>query len=78
MQWGGQMKNKVEELRKNIGFNQDDLAKALKVSRQTIGSKAILSGKTEVSDYISYCNRLSQIVFQAVIQLAGNKNQHYR
>jgi len=38
MQWGGQMKNKVEELRKNIGFNQDDLAKALKVSRQTISS----------------------------------------
>lgn len=32
------MENKVEELRKRIGFNQDDLAKALKVSRQTISS----------------------------------------
>jgi len=32
------MKNKVEELRKNLGLNQDDLAKALKVSRQTISS----------------------------------------
>lgn len=32
------MKNRVEELRKSIGLNQDDLAKALKVSRQTISS----------------------------------------
>lgn len=32
------MKNRVEELRKRIGINQDDLAKALKVSRQTISS----------------------------------------
>lgn len=32
------MQNKVEELRKCIGLNQEDLAKALKVSRQTISS----------------------------------------
>lgn len=32
------MENKVEELRKRIGLNQEDLAKALKVSRQTISS----------------------------------------
>lgn len=32
------MENKVEELRKLIGLNQEDLAKALKVSRQTISS----------------------------------------
>lgn len=32
------MENKVEELRKCIGLNQEDLAKALKVSRQTISS----------------------------------------
>jgi putative transcriptional regulator len=32
------MENKVEELRKNIGLNQEDLAKSLKVSRQTISS----------------------------------------
>lgn len=32
------MENKVEEFRKNIGLNQGDLAKALKVSRQTISS----------------------------------------
>lgn len=32
------MENKVEELRKLIGLNQEDLAKTLKVSRQTISS----------------------------------------
>lgn len=32
------MKNKVEELRKSIGLNQEELAKTLKVSRQTISS----------------------------------------
>lgn len=32
------MKNKLEELRKNCGISQEDLAKALEVSRQTIGS----------------------------------------
>ena len=32
------MENRVEELRKLIGLNQEDLAKALKVSRQTISS----------------------------------------
>ncbi len=32
------MKNKIEELRKAKGILQEDLAKALKVSRQTISS----------------------------------------
>lgn len=32
------MENKLEELRKLMGLNQEDLAKALKVSRQTISS----------------------------------------
>ena len=32
------MKNKVEKLRKERGLNQDDFAKALRVSRQTISS----------------------------------------
>ena len=32
------MQNNVEELRKSIGLNQEDLAKALRVSRQTISS----------------------------------------
>lgn len=32
------MKNKVEQLRKERGLNQDDFAKAIRVSRQTISS----------------------------------------
>lgn len=32
------MKNKVEELRKNLGMNQEDFAKAIRVSRQTVSS----------------------------------------
>ena len=32
------MKNYVEQLRKERGLNQDDLAKILRVSRQTISS----------------------------------------
>lgn len=33
------MENKVEELRKRMRLNQGDLAKALKVSRQTISNR---------------------------------------
>ena len=32
------MKNRLEELRKQRGIKQEDLARNLKVSRQTIGS----------------------------------------
>lgn len=32
------MKNRLEELRKNRGIRQEELAAALEVSRQTIGS----------------------------------------
>lgn len=32
------MKNRVEELRKGLGMNQEDFARALKVSRQTVSS----------------------------------------
>lgn len=32
------MKNRVEELRKQLGMNQEDFAKAIKVSRQTVSS----------------------------------------
>lgn len=34
----GAMKNRLEELRKQRGINQEQLAEALEVSRQTIGS----------------------------------------
>ena len=32
------MKNKMEEIRKERGITQEDLAKILEVSRQTVGS----------------------------------------
>ena len=32
------MRNNLEKIRKNKGINQEELAKALEVSRQTIGS----------------------------------------
>lgn len=32
------MKNKVEEFRKALGLNQEDFARALRVSRQTVSS----------------------------------------
>lgn len=32
------MENRVEEFRKALGMNQEDLAKAIKVSRQTVSS----------------------------------------
>lgn len=32
------MKNRLEEIRKRKGISQEDLAKVLEVSRQTIGS----------------------------------------
>lgn len=35
---GGFLRNKVEQLRKERGLNQDDFAKMLRVSRQTISS----------------------------------------
>lgn len=37
-QEGGTVKNRLEELRKERGVKQEDLAAALEVSRQTIGS----------------------------------------
>lgn len=32
------MENKVEELRKSIGMNQEEFAKKIRVSRQTVSS----------------------------------------
>lgn len=32
------MENRVEELRKKLGLNQEDFAKAIQVSRQTVSS----------------------------------------
>ena len=46
------MKNKVEQLRKERGLNQDAFAKAIRVSRQTISS--IETGKYNPSLELSF------------------------
>lgn len=61
------MKNKVEQLRKERGLNQDDFAKMLRVSRQTISS--IETGKYNpslelafaISDF--FVKRIEEIFF---------------
>lgn len=41
------MENRVEELRKALGLNQEDFARAIRVSRQTVSS--IENGKYNLS-----------------------------
>ena len=48
------MKNKVEQLRKERGLNQDDFAKMLRVSRQTISS--IETGKYNPSLELAFAS----------------------
>lgn len=38
MRGGSSLKNRLEEIRKERGIKQEELAEALEVSRQTIGS----------------------------------------
>ena len=46
------MKNKLEEMRKQRGMTQEELADALEVSRQTIGS--LESGRYNPSILLAY------------------------
>ena len=46
------MKNRLEELRKERGINQEELAAVLEVSRQTIGS--LENGRYNPSIPVSY------------------------
>lgn len=61
------MKNKVEQLRKERGLNQDDFAKMLRVSRQTISS--IETGKYNPSLELAFAisdffgKRIEEIFF---------------
>ena len=48
----GYMKNRLEELRKQRGIKQEDLASALEVSRQTIGS--LENGRYNPSLLVAY------------------------
>ena len=61
------MKNKVEQLRKERGLNQDDFAKMLRVSRQTISSietgkyNPSLESAFAISDFFG--KRIEEIFF---------------
>ena len=46
------MKNRLEELRKQRGIKQEDLATALEVSRQTIGS--LENGRYNPSIFLAF------------------------
>ena len=46
------MKNKIEQIRKEKGIRQEDFAKALDVSRQTISS--LENGRYNPSIYLAY------------------------
>ena len=69
------MENRVEELRKHLGLNQEDFAKAIRVSRQTVSS--IETGKYnpsldlafEIADF--FVKRIDEIF----IHERGNKNE---
>lgn len=69
------MENRVEELRKHLGLNQEDFAKAIRVSRQTVSS--IETGKYnpsldlafEIADFFGKRND------EIFIHERGNKNE---
>ena len=48
----GQMKNKIEEIRKQKGITQEDFAKSMGVSRQTISS--LETGRYNPSIFLAY------------------------
>ena len=54
-----QLENKVEELRKNLGLSQEEFAKAIKVSRQTVSSIENGNPSLElafiISDFFGIC-----------------------
>lgn len=69
------MENRVEQLRKECGLNQEDFAKAIRVSRQTISS--IENGKYNPSLELAfiiadYFNRRIEEIF---IYERGKKNE---
>jgi len=72
------LNNLVEKLRKDRGLNQEELSKALKVSRQTIS--AIENGKYNpsldlaftISDFFDYRLRKSSFLIKEVKEMKKN------
>lgn len=69
------MENKVEELRKKLGMNQEDFAKAIKVSRQTVSS--IETGKYNPSLELAFVisDFLGKQIEEIFIHERGGKDE---
>lgn len=69
------MKNRVEQLRKEQGLNQEDFAKALRVSRQTISS--IETGKYNPSLDLAFAisDFFSKRIEEIFIYERGTENE---
>ena len=69
------MENRVEELRKHLGLNQEDFAKAIRVSRQTVSS--IETGKYNPSLDLAFeiADFFGKRIDEILIHERGNKNE---
>ena len=69
------LENKVEELRKKLGMNQEDFAKAIKVSRQTVSS--IETGKYNPSLELAFVisDFLGKQIEEIFIHERGGKDE---
>ena len=69
------MENRVEELRKHLGLNQEDFAKAIRVSRQTVSS--IETGKYNPSLDLAFeiADFFGKRIDKIFIHERGNKNE---
>ena len=69
------MENRVEELRKHLGLNQEDFAKAIRVSRQTVSS--IETGKYNPSLDLAFeiADFFGKRIDEIFIPERGNKNE---
>ena len=70
------LKNKLEEIRKQHGITQEDLAEKLEVSRQTIGS--LENGRYNPSILLAFkISRLFKVSIEEIfIYEEGTKNEN--
>ena len=61
------MKNRLEELRKERGVKQEELASAMEVSRQTIGS--LENGRYNPSILLAF--KLARYFFDTHVKISG-------
>ncbi len=69
------MENRVEELRKNLSMNQEEFAKAIRVSRQTVSS--IETGKYNPSLELAFtiADFFGKQIEEVFIHERGEKNE---